>query len=115
MASLFHGRPMMRLLAAGTGLAAGAYAASVALTWIRFGGTPAPDAAELDAILDRFMPHYDVVERHRIHVAAPPAITLATAKDQDLMQSPIARSIFRARELALVSTREDRATPRGLM
>ena len=65
-------------------------------------------------MLDRFMPVYDVVERHRVFVAAPAATVLAAAKDQDLMQSPLTRAIFRTRELVLGAT-PDRTLPRGLL
>ena len=32
---------------------------------------------DADAFLDRFMPEYDVVERHHINVAAPADVTFA--------------------------------------
>ena len=49
------------------------------------------------------MPLYDVAERHHIRVSAPAEITLAAAGEADLLQSPIARAIFRAREVILGS------------
>ena len=54
-----------------------------------------------DALLDRFMPAYEVAERHHVHVAAPAAITFAAAKDQDLLHSLPVRTIVRIREIAL--------------
>jgi hypothetical protein len=108
-------RPMMRLLATGAGFAAGAYAAYAGITWIRYGRTAPADPAERDELLDAFMPTYDVVERHHIRVSAPSAVTWAAAKDQDLLQSPVARAIFRTREIVLGSTRDTRSRPRGLM
>lgn len=56
-----------------------------------------------DTLLDRFMPEFDVADRHGISVNAPAAVTLATAADMNLMQSPLIRAIFRARELILRS------------
>jgi hypothetical protein len=61
------------------------------------------------------MPTYDVVERHSILVAAPAAVTFVAATEQDLMQSPVVRAIFRAREIVLGATRDDRPQPRGLL
>jgi hypothetical protein len=57
----------------------------------------------VDALLDRFMPAYDVVERHRVSVAAPAEITFEAAREMDLLQSPIARAIFKGREWAMGS------------
>ena len=115
MSTPFRVRPMMRLLATGAGAAAGAYAAYAGMSWARYGRTPPPEAAERDELLDAFMPAYDVVERHHIGVAAPPSITLSAAKDQDLLGSPVARAIFRARELVFASTRDTPGAPRRLM
>jgi len=115
MSTLFHVRPMMRLLATGAGVAAGGYAAYAGMTWIRYGRTPPADPAERDELLDAFMPTYDIVERHHIGVSAPVAVTLAAAKDQDLLQAPVVRAIFRTREIVLGSTRDTGGAPRGLM
>lgn len=105
----------VRLGAAGLGLAAGAYAALVGLAWSGYGHPRAAVPRERDDLLDRFMPVYDVVERHRIYVAAPPSVTLAAAKEQDLMQSPAVRAIFKAREIVLRAAPDPRPQPRGLL
>lgn len=89
-----------RWFAAGAGVAAGAYAAYATFTWLRYGRTAEPAEAERDELLDRFMPEYEVVERHQVLVNAPAAITFAAAKDLNL-DSAIARLIFNARALAL--------------
>jgi len=97
------------------GLAAGAYAGYVGVTWLRY-GHPAPATADdADPLLDRFMPVYDVVERHHVHVAAPAAITFASAGEQDLMALPVARAIFKAREVLLGSEPNTTPHPRGLL
>jgi hypothetical protein len=49
--------------------------------------------------LDRFMPAYDVAERHEIAVAAPAVITMAAARDMDIYRSPLVRLIFAIRTL----------------
>lgn len=85
-------------LAAAGGVAAGAYAASA---WARYGTPSTPNAADTDDRLDRFMPRYDVMERHHIRVQAPAAMTLAAAKEMALLDMPAIRAIFRGRELLL--------------
>lgn len=88
-----------RWLAAGAGLAAASYAAYVAATWYRYGRvTRDVGADDRDALLDQFMPTYDVAERHHVRIAAPAEITFAAAAEMYLEQSPMVRAIFRARE-----------------
>jgi len=103
------------LFAAGVGLAVGGYGAYAAVAWYRYGRVSRVDDAERDALLDRFMPTYEVVERHHIRVAAPAAVTLAAAREQDLLQLPLVRPIFKARELVMRATPDDRPQPRGLL
>lgn len=83
--------------AAAAGVLAGA---SYALTtWYRYGrvsGTGPPDP-----MLDRFLPEYEVRERHEIRVSAPAAATFAAARALELNRSPVIRAIFRARELLM--------------
>jgi hypothetical protein len=67
------------------------------------------------ALLDRFIPVYDVAERHHIHVAAPAEITYAAACEQDLMTAPVAQMLFKAREVLLGSEPDTAARPRGLL
>lgn len=88
-------------VAAAASLAAGAYAAYAAVTWLRYGKTARPRPDEADDLLDRFMPDYEVVERHHIHVKAPAAITLAAAKDARILDSALARAIFKTRAFVL--------------
>lgn len=104
-----------RVVAAGIGFAAGAYAAYAAVTWARYGRPRRPAEGEEDDLLDRFMPVYDVVERHHIGVNAPAAVTLSAAREFDFFDSPIARAIFRGRELILGAAPDDRPRPRGLL
>jgi hypothetical protein len=67
-----------------------------------------------DELLERFIPVYDVVERHHIRVAAPAAVTLAAARDQDLFRVPLIRAIFRAREIVMRAT-PGPSVPQGLL
>ena len=108
-------RSTARLAAAGVAVASAGYAGLVASAWLGYGRPASPRAHERDELLDRFMPVYDVVERHRIVVAAPAADVLAAAKEQDLMGSPVTRAIFRAREVALGAIPDEQGRPRGLL
>jgi hypothetical protein len=103
------------MVATGFGIACGAYAASAAVSWRRYGHARMPSAQERDELLDRFMPVYDIVERHHIRVAAPAEVTLAAAREQDLLRVPLIRAIFRAREIVFRATPDDRPQPRGLL
>jgi hypothetical protein len=88
-----------RWLAAAAGAAAMSYAAYVATTWYRC-GRPTDQASreEQDALLDRFMPVYDVAERHHVRVETPAEVAFAAATEMDLQRSPMVRAIFTARE-----------------
>jgi len=72
-------------------------------TFLRFGHPSIAGPEEHDELLDRFVPVYDVVERHHIPVCAPAAVTLTAAKEQDFERIPAIRAIFKARELVLRS------------
>ena len=108
-------RPILRWLAASLGAAAGGYAAYVAVTWLRYGHPSTPRPEQEDEHLDRFMPRPDIAERHHIHIDAPAETTLAVASDIDLMDAPLARAIFRAREALLGATPDMVERPRGLL
>ena len=109
------GHASMRWLAAAAGVSAAAYGVYVVRTWARYGERPPSRPGEEDPLLDRFMPVYDVVERHRVRVAAPAGITLAAAGDMDLQGTPVVRDIIKAREVILGATPDDRVRPRGLL
>jgi hypothetical protein len=94
---------------------AGAYAGYVGVTWLRYGHSTLAAGDDADALLDHFIPVYDVAERHRVHVAAPADITFAAACDQDLMGVPLVRTIFKAREIVLGSRPDFEPHPRGLL
>lgn len=103
-------------LAAGAALAAAAYGAYVTAEWLRYGrATRSATGNGSDALLDRFMPAYDVAERHHVSVAAPAAVTLAVAEQMDLFRMPLVRALFRARALLLGATGADARRPRGLL
>jgi hypothetical protein len=108
-------RTAARLLAGAAGAAMMGYAAYAATAWARYGSPPAPGRDDADARLDRFMPVYDVVERHRIAVGAPADLTLQAAAEADMTRSFAVRAIFKARELVLGAERDTTVHPRGLL
>jgi hypothetical protein len=93
------------------GAAAASYAICVGTAWARYGRPEPPAAGEEDDLLDRFMPTYDIVERHHLLVDAPADVTYAASTQLDLQKSPVIRAIFKARELAMGA--EDQKTPDG--
>ncbi len=93
-----------------------AYAAYVGITWLRYGHPALPASAEdMDPLLDRFMPTYEVAERHHVRVAAPAEITLAAAFEVNLQESTIIRGIFNTRQLILRAKPEEWHGPNGFV
>jgi hypothetical protein len=88
-----------------TALAGGAVAAALAVTgygavtWYRYGRAPRRSLGH--GLLDRFMPAFDVRERHESVVRAPAAVTYAIARELDLRRSALIQGIFRARQLLM--------------
>jgi hypothetical protein len=91
------------------------YATYVVVTWRRYGHATPPTQEEFDPLLDRFMPTYDVVERHHIRVDAPAHVTLAAACEADLQASPVVAAIIKARELILGAVPDRKPRPHGLL
>lgn len=103
-------------LGGGIALAAASYAAYAAFAWLRYGHPSQPAGPnQADALLDRFIPSYDVCERHQVRIAAPGEIVLAAAKDMNLLQTPVARWVFRGRELIMGSRPDAQVRPRELL
>jgi len=115
MTSTQFGRTAARAAASALAAGAAAYGAYAAVTWLRYGRTAPPDALEADALLDAFMPRYDVVHRSKLHVQAPADVTLAAAEEQDLMQGPIVSAIFWMRQAVMGAPFEPDALPHPLM
>jgi hypothetical protein len=85
------------------------------VSWLRYGQPAPPRPDEVDPQLDRFMPVYDVVERHHVEAAASADTTFAVACEQDLMALPIVRAIFKARDIVLGADPDTTSRPRGLL
>ena len=105
----------VRLAAGAAGAAAGMYGAYAAATWVRYGHPAAPGEADRDPLLDRFMPVYEVVERHAIRIDAPADATFDAARQADLFDAPLVRAIFKGRELLLGAAAGGRSGRRGLL
>lgn len=105
-----------KYVAGGAALAALGYAAFAGAKWARYGHAPRPKGSdEQDPLLDRFMPLYDIAERHHIRVLAPPDVTLAAARDLNIQDSSIVRALFKARELVMGSAPAETPLPSGLL
>src|SRR5689334_23369341 len=97
------------------GMAAGSYATYVAVTWFRYGKLQRAEGADIDPLLDLFIPDCDVVDRHHAYVAAPAEITLAAATEMDFESNAIIRGIFKTREWILRAKPEHAIRPRGFL
>lgn len=101
--------------AAAAALATASYAVYVAVTWSRYGRVAPLPADERDALLDNFMPTWDVREHHQIRVAAPAAVTAAAARTMALMDLPVVRALVKGRELLLGAQPVERTLPHALV
>ena len=104
-----------RWSAAIVGAAAAGYAGYIATAWLQYGNARAPRPEEVDSLLERFMPRYEVVDRHQIAIAAPAGVVLTAAREMRLGRSPAIRAIFKAREFVLGATPQDRTHGQGLL
>src|SRR6476661_7587675 len=97
-----EGHRALKALAGGLSLLAMPYAAYVARTWYRYGRTPERTGdvgGRAEGMIERFMPTYEVAERHEVRVNAPAELTLAAARDMDVYRSPVVNAIFAIRTL----------------
>ena len=108
-------RSILRRLSIIGGTTAAVYAAYVGVTRARYGHPHSSTHEDADPLLDRFMPAYEIAERHQIRVRAPAETTFAAACRVDLQASPIVRAIFKARELLLGSRPDASMRPVGVL
>src|SRR5262245_45113725 len=97
------GRLAVKWSGFGIGFAVTSYAAYAAVTFIRYGSPKPARGGNADALLDIFMPNYEIVDRHSVRIAAPADVTLFAATEMDLESRPIIRAIFKGREFILRS------------
>jgi len=88
-----------RVIGAGAGAVTLLGLGHIAATWLRYG--KAARVGRSETLLDRFMPAYEVGERHETRVAAPALVTYRAACELDLLRSVLVRAIFRGRELLM--------------
>lgn len=89
-------------LAVLAGVFALGYGVYVGAAWTRFGSAKreAPPARAVVS-MDRFLPRYDVSERHETRVAAPATATYAAAREVDIQRSALVRAIFKSRKILM--------------
>jgi hypothetical protein len=104
-----------RGLAVGAAMAAAGYAALVVLNRSRYGDAKVLADGVKDSLLDNYIPEPEVLEHHQIAISAPADVVITTAKQLELLKSPVIRAIFRARELALGGEPDTRPHPATLM
>ena len=116
MQSTRYLRSTVPWLAVSVGFGVAAYLGYVGTAWLRYGQVRRPATSdETDALLDQFMPEYEVAERHHVRVTAPAALTFAAATDLEFTQSDVIRAIFKAREFVLGSRPDDATRPSALL
>ncbi|HEX6615667.1 MAG TPA: hypothetical protein VF046_05120 [Gemmatimonadales bacterium] len=104
---------ILRLAGAGLAATAVGWGGYAAVTWWRYGKDA--DAGLPNPLLDGFLPHPEVRERHETRVRAPADRTWAAAEDLDLARSPVIRAIFSARELLMGSKAAGNRQPSGFL
>jgi hypothetical protein len=86
----------------------------VATSWLRYGRVP-KRRGDPPTLLDRFLPKFEVIERHHTTVAAPVEATYAAARALSLAESPVVRAIFRGRELLMGAGPAEPRAPQPLI
>lgn len=89
------------------------WVAYAAAAWTRYGRVHR-DGYQ-DAVLNEFMPTFEVRDRHEIRVAAPADVTYAAACEMDLDHSGVVRAIFRGRELLMRAKADERDKPQSFL
>jgi len=101
-------------LGMGASVAALGYAGLIAYHRARYGREMV--AVNDDSLLlDRFIPSPEVVEHHRMRIAAPADVVMSAARRLELMNSRLVRTLIKARELALGGKADERRHPAALL
>ena len=101
-------------VAATAAIAAAGYAALVVFNRAKYGKVKGPADGAKDTLLDQFIPDPEVAEHHQIDINAPADVVMATARELELLKSPVIRAILKARELALGGEPDNRDHPTAL-
>jgi hypothetical protein len=112
------GRSTVQWMAMSTGVAFATYVGYAGFTWLRYGHAK-PSSRDksdaMDAMLDQFMPSYDVAIRDDVRVAAPAEITQQVASGIDIQRLAVARLLFNARSALLGGHQEKAGRSRPLL
>jgi len=85
----------------------------IGTTWARYGKSSGRKPRS--ALLDRFMPDFEVREVHESPVAAPSSVTFAVAQELDMQQSPLVKAIFAGRNMLMGAKSSGRREPQPLL
>jgi hypothetical protein len=99
----------------GTAAAVTLYAAYVSVAWFLYGRVLSSRSEKRDALLDGFMPTYEIREHHDIRVAVPADVTLAVARNLDVLDLPVVRALVKGRELIIGATPDRQSRPHALI
>ena len=102
-------------VAAGAALAALGYGALVAYKRLRYGRPKVSRDTANNSLIERYIPDPEIVEHHHIDINAPAALVLATAKEMEILDSPLIRVLIKVRELALGGEPDSRPHPAQLL
>ena len=106
-------KPAMRVvlsLVAVIAVAALGYGIYFVATWISYGKVPRDGSTPNGALLDQFLPTYEVSERDETRVDAPVSVTYEVGKEVNPNHSPLVRAIFQTRQ-SLMGGRGSAALP----
>ena len=106
-------RRAWRIVGGGVGAVALIALGQAAATWLRYGRVARTSSAP--GLLDRFLPTYEIRERHETHVAAPVELTNRAARAMDLDRSSVVRAIFRGRELLMRAAPAENQVPKPFL
>ena len=102
-------------VAATAAIAAAGYAALVVFNRAKYGKVKGFAAGAKDSLLDEFIPDPEVAEHHQTDIHAPAEVVMATARELELLKSPVIRAILKTRELALGGEPDTREHPTALI
>ena len=108
-------RKIAQGVAIGAGAAAAGYAGVVAWNRFKYGRTAVERDPAHASLLDHFLPDPEIVARHHIEIAAPAVTVLDAARELQMLDSVIARTLFKLREIALGGEPDTRTHPGTLL
>jgi hypothetical protein len=80
------------------------------VTWVNYGRVARNVSSPNGALLDQFLPTYEVSERHETRVDAPASVTFQVGEEVDPNRSPLVRAIIQARQ-SLMGGKGEAALP----